>query len=116
MPGRLMSNVYFARPVTLSGPSRRLTEVLRIAGFSGHWYFLISACISGLGGAWPCWFCAGAGACAGAAGGFCGAWGFCALATNHPLRSVRRFEDPDERAAPADVAVETAAHLLGRGV
>jgi hypothetical protein len=27
MPGRLMSNVYFARPVTLSGPSSRLTCV-----------------------------------------------------------------------------------------
>ena len=28
MPGRLMSKLYFARPATLSGPSRRLTRVL----------------------------------------------------------------------------------------
>src|ERR1051326_6326235 len=27
MPGRVTSNVYFARPLTLSGPSRRLTRV-----------------------------------------------------------------------------------------
>ena len=38
-----MSNVYFARPVTLSGPSSRFTEVPRMAGFSGHAYFFTSS-------------------------------------------------------------------------
>src|SRR5579872_3668185 len=36
MRGRAMSNVYFARPVTLSGPSRRLTCVPRTVGLAGQ--------------------------------------------------------------------------------
>ena len=43
MPGRLMSKLYFARPVTLSGPSRRFTRVLSTAGFAGHAYFFALA-------------------------------------------------------------------------
>ena len=65
MPGRLMSKLYFARPATLSGPSRRLTRVLMTTGFSGHAYFFALAV--GPGGA----------------GG--GAPAACALATSHPL-------------------------------
>ena len=33
-----MSYEYFARPVTLSGPSRRLIEVPMRTGFAGHKY------------------------------------------------------------------------------
>src|SRR5947199_9092067 len=67
IPGRLMSKLYFARPVTLSGPSRRFTRVLSTAGFAGHAYFFAFA----LGPA-----AAGGGAPRPS----------CALATGHPLR------------------------------
>src|SRR4051812_22949459 len=100
IPGRLMSKLYLARPVTLSGPSRRLTRVLSTAGFAGHAYFFALA-VGPVG--------AGGGA------------GFCALATGHPprcgraaCRRERRLHDADERAAAADVAVERALHLVGR--
>src|SRR5215831_5816253 len=93
-----MSNVYFARPVTLSGPSRRLTDVPMIAGFPGHAYFFTS---SGLAvdpvGAGGCWRPAPPPRC---------------LATGHPLCAHRRFFDADERSAAADVAVEPLVHLL----
>ena len=40
IPGRLTSNVYFARPLTLSGPSRRLTRVpTTVLGVDGQLYF-----------------------------------------------------------------------------
>src|SRR4029079_479619 len=40
MPGRLTSKVYFARPLTLSGPSRRLTRVpTTVFGVDGQLYF-----------------------------------------------------------------------------
>src|SRR5512140_1127378 len=34
--GRAISKVYFARPVTLSGPSKRLTRVPRTEGLAGQ--------------------------------------------------------------------------------
>src|SRR5580765_2071705 len=92
-----MSNVYFARPVTFSGPSSRITEVPRMAGFSGHAYFLTS---SGL----P----AGA---TGACGRPAAPPPRC-LATGHHLCGHRRFFDADERPAAADVAVESPADLF----
>src|SRR3954466_12557661 len=67
MPGRLMSKLYFARPVTLSGPSRRFTRVLSTAGFAGH------ACLFALA--------VGPGAAGGGA-----PRPSCALATGHPPR------------------------------
>src|SRR4051812_24184915 len=100
IPGRLMSKLYRARPVTLSGPSRRFTRVLSTAGFAGHAYFFAFAVGPG-----------GAGA---------GAGGFCALATSHPprcspaRRRERGLHDSDEGAAAADVAVEALLDLLGR--
>src|SRR5262252_6830217 len=36
MPGRAISNVYFARPVTLSGASRRWTRVPITVGLAGQ--------------------------------------------------------------------------------
>ena len=39
MPGRAMSYEYFARPVTLCGPSMRETRVPSSRDFSGHGYF-----------------------------------------------------------------------------
>src|SRR5438552_358765 len=99
MPGRLMSKLYFALPVTLSGPSRRLTRVLSTAGFDGHAYFFA--------------FALGPGAAGGGAG-------FCALATSHPPRrelaacSHRGFHNPHEGAAAADVAVEPLLDLFRR--
>src|SRR5215469_5148168 len=39
IPGRAISNVYFARPVTLSGPSRRLTRVPITDGLAGQLKF-----------------------------------------------------------------------------
>src|SRR5262245_178460 len=90
-----MSNVYFARPVTLSGPSSRLTEVPRTVGLAGHAHFLASS----LG---PC--------CAGGTGGFCG------LATRHPLCFQSRFHDAIECATAADVAVESSPYLFGSRV
>src|SRR5438105_5122315 len=96
-----MSKLYLARPVTLSGPSRRLTRVLSTAGFAGHAYFFAFAVGPG-----------GAGA---------GAGGFCALATGHPPRcsrdarcGERGLHDSHEGAAAADVAVEALLDLLGR--
>src|SRR4029077_16029767 len=50
MPGRLISKLYFARPATLSGPSRRFTRVLITTGFSGHAYFLALAVGPGAAG------------------------------------------------------------------
>src|SRR5438067_2689891 len=101
MPGRVMSKLYLARPVTLSGPSRRLTRVLSTAGFAGHAYFFALAVGPGAAGA--------------------GAGGFCALATSHPPRCSRAarggergLHDSDEGAAAADVAVEALLYLLGR--
>src|SRR6476646_5072134 len=98
MPGRLMSKVYFARPVTLSGPSRRLTDVPMIAGFSGHAYFFTR---SGLAvepaGAGGCWRPEPPPRC---------------LATGHHLCCHRRFFDTDERSAAADVAIQSPVHLL----
>src|SRR5437588_10437834 len=96
MPGRLMSYVYLARPATLSGPSSRLTAVPSTAGFSGHKY--LSGTRSAGGCCWPrppppC--------------------GFSLLRTSHPPRLHRRFHDSRECAAPADVAVEALAGLLG---
>src|SRR5438552_2361443 len=98
MPGRLMSKLYFARPATLSGPSRRFTRVLSTAGLAGHAYFFAFAVGPGaVGGGAPC----------------------CALATSHPLRRrcrrrrQRGLHDSDKRAAAADVAVERFLHLVG---
>src|SRR5262245_35018180 len=95
MPGRLMSKLYFARPVTLSGPSRRLTRVLITTGLSGHAYFFALAVgpVAAGGGA-----------------------GFCALATSHPLHAGCGFHDSGERAAAADIPVEAALDLRGRRV
>src|SRR2546426_9151785 len=91
MLGRLLSNVYLARPVTLSGPSRRLTDVPRTEGLAGHAHFLARSLMG------------------------CSA-GFCGLATRHPPCFHRRFEDTHERAAAADITVEPLTNLLGRGV
>src|SRR5262245_54011751 len=91
--GRVTSNVYFARPLTLSGPSRRLTRVpTTVLGVDGQLYF---GSTGGCCGAPPrppppCGGCP------------CGAWGV--LATAHPLHTGNRLEDPRERPASADVA------------
>src|ERR1051326_6998159 len=74
MPGRVTSNVYFARPLTLSGPSRRLTRVpTTVFGVDVQLYF-------------------------GSTGGACGAPPRpCfdeGLATLHPLEFVRRGGRP----------------------
>src|SRR5438445_182057 len=103
MPGRLMSKLYLARPVTLSGPSRRLTRVLSTAGLAGHAYFFALA--------------VGPGATGGGA-----PRPSCALATGHPhgvgreltACRQRRFLDAHERAAAADVAVEALLDLFER--
>src|SRR5436190_4965876 len=138
MPGRLMSNVYLARPVTLSGPSRRFTWVPTTVGVFDHWNFGST----GVGGGPPrpppgggccgaaprppgccapgCWTggCCGCGiwfcGCGGCAGGVTGTW-LC-LSTKAPLHARDRFEDAVERAAAADVAVEPGLDLLGRRV
>src|SRR4051812_15280757 len=100
MPGRLMSKLYLARPVTLSGPSRRFTRVLSTAGLGGHAYFFALA--------------VGPGAAGGGA-----PRPSCALATGHPPRRElaacghRGLHDADEGAAAADVAVEALLHLFG---
>src|SRR4051794_10796906 len=95
MPGRLMSKVYLARPLTLSGPSNRLTRVPTTVGVVAGQLYLAS---TGGGGGPPrpppC----------------------CASATLHPLHTGDRFEDAVERAAAADVAVEALFDLLGRRV
>src|SRR5215472_9238575 len=95
-----MSKLYFARPVTLSGPSRRFTRVLSTAGLAGHAYFFaFSVGPDGAGGGAP--------------------GGFCALATGHPPRRQltagrhRCFHNAHERAAAADVAVKALLHLFG---
>src|SRR5437868_8476384 len=99
-----MSKLYFARPVTLSGPSRRFTRVLSTAGLLGHAYlFALADGPAAAGGGAP--------------------RPSCALATGHPQSERvrreplaaghhRRFLDADERAAAADVAVETLLDLL----
>src|SRR5207253_4869982 len=94
MPGRLMSNVYFARPVTLSGPSSRLTGVPITAGFAGQRYF------SGAFGG----------------GGCCSPRPWKLSGTGHPLHLHVRLEDAREGAAAADVAVETFLDLIDRRV
>src|SRR5262245_43653399 len=94
-----MSKVYFARPLTLFGPSIRLTWLLRIfgsCGGSGHAYFFAFS-------VGPCGCCA-AGVC-----------GFCGLAMGH-LHALaagleRGLADAAERAASADVAVQLAIDL-----
>src|SRR5438874_11032711 len=84
-----MSNVYFARPVTLSGPSRRLTDEPTMVIFSGQFHFLTrSLIVSG-----------------------CPAGGFCGLATGHPPYLHRCFHDSWERAAAADIAVQPFVQL-----
>src|SRR5690349_23935121 len=114
MPGRLMSKVYLARPLTLSGASRRMTAVVMSVGFAGHLYF--SGTRAAGGGAWPrpppcpAGAPAGPGPCAGA-GAACG---FCGLSTSHPLGLQRGLHDPDEGAAAADVAVEPLLRLRQR--
>src|SRR5215471_2636987 len=111
--GRDTSNVYFARPLTLSGPSRRLTRVpTTVRGVAGQLYF---GSTGGCGGAPPrppppCGGCP----CGGCARSL-------RLATRHPLGAVRRhtrhrFVDARERPAAADVAVESLLDLLGRRV
>src|SRR3954471_1467798 len=105
MPGRLTSKVYFARPLTLSEPSSRLTRVPTTdRGVAGQLYF---GSTGGCCGAPPrpapaggCWVFAG-GCCsppvASATGG---------LTTPPSLHAGHRFEDAVERPAAADVAVE----------
>src|SRR5262252_4404154 len=96
-----MSKLYFARPVTLSGPSRRFTRVLSTAGFAGHAYFFafsVGPAAAGGGAPRPS----------------------CALATSHPPRRQLAarghcgFHDAYEGAAAADVAVEPLLHLFRR--
>src|SRR5947207_9813391 len=89
-----MSNVYFARPVTLSGPSRRLTDEPTMVIFSGQFHFLTRSLI--LSG--------------------CPAGGFCGLATGHPPYFHGCFHDAWEGPTPADIAVQSFVHLLWRGV
>src|SRR5262249_25610332 len=108
IPGRLTSKVYFARPLTLSGPSRRLTRVpTTVLGVDGQLYFgSTGGCCGAPPRPPPC--CAGG-------------WGACGvLATRHPLairRDTRhRFEHAREGPAAADVAVEAFLDLLGRRV
>src|SRR6516225_8577743 len=95
MPGRVTSKVYFARPLTLSGPSSRLTRVpTTVLGVDVQLYF-------------------------GSTGGACGAPPRppCRrLATRHPLYARDCLEDARERAAAADVAVETFPDLFRRRI
>src|SRR5262245_60318239 len=93
MPGRAMSKVYFARPVTLSGPSVRGTDVASSDGVSGHAYFFRSAGSTPPAARLPP----------------------CCSATGHHLCRHRGFDNADECAAATDVAVQPLAHLrLGR--
>src|SRR5689334_23749872 len=102
MPGRLMSKLYFAFPVTLSGPSRRFTRVLSTAGLAGQAYFFALAVgPDGAGGGAP--------------------RPSCALATGHPqcvrrqplvARCQRGFLDADKSPAAADVAVQSFPDLF----
>ena len=96
-----MSKVYFARPVTLSGPSRRLTDVPRTARLRRPGELRVGRLRRRRGRA-----CPPAGALRIGAGS----------ATPHPLHARHRFEDARERAAAADVAVEALPDLLGRRV
>src|SRR5438105_471237 len=90
-----MSYVYLALPCALMGPSIRLMDFPRSVRSAG----------GGQVRAGP------AGCCAAAA--FAGG---CCLATGHPLCCQRRFQHTHVGAAPADVAIECAARLLGRWV
>src|SRR4051812_25658352 len=96
MPGRLMSNVYLARPVTFSGPSSRVTGVPSTVLAEGQLYF---------GSAGGCWGWPAPPPCTRVAFG---------LATGHPLHARDRLEDARESPAPADVPVEPAPNLLRR--
>src|SRR5689334_9571510 len=99
MPGRAISKVYFARPVTLSGPSTRFTCVPITVGLAGQLYF------GSAGGtaAAPPRPCPWAGGC-------------CLLATLHPLHAGHSFKDTRECATTADITVETFSDLLRCGV
>src|SRR5438094_2985033 len=84
-----MSNVYFARPVTLSGPSSRLTGEPTMVIFSGQFHFLTRSLIfSG-----------------------CPAGGFCGLATGHPHYLHCCFHDAWERPTAADISVQPFVQL-----
>src|SRR3954452_10241021 len=94
MRGRAISKVYFARPVTLSGPSRRLTCVPKTAGLAGQ-------------------------ANSDSAGEDAGAsWSrkSSRSATLAPFHTGNGFEDTSKGAAPADVAIESFLDLFGCGV
>src|SRR5262245_47124060 len=119
MPGRVTSKVYFARPLTLSGPSRRLTRVpTTVFGVDGQLYF------------------GSTGGCCGAPPRPCGV-----LATLHLLaqelldkrvgpvaalqrralsaaraQARHRLEHAREGSAAADVAVEALLDLFRRRV
>ena len=47
MPGRAMSKVYFARPVTLSGPSSRMIDVPINVGDEGQAYVFAASAGTG---------------------------------------------------------------------
>ena len=93
-----MSKVYFARPVTLSGPSTRFTWVPMTVGLAGQLYFGSAG-----GGVAP------------RPGPWAGA-GCCLLATLHPLHAGHGFEDTGKCAAAADITVESFFDLLECGV
>src|SRR5829696_2457941 len=103
MPGRMMSEVYFARPEALSGPSSRLIDLPRRTRSP------TGGQLRGGPEGGCCACCCGCG-CAPPAGGVAG--GCCWSATLHPL-AQRRFEDANVGPAAADVAVERALGLLG---
>src|SRR6478672_1996737 len=92
MPGRATSKVYLALPLTLSGPSSRVTRLPTTVGALDQLYFGSTGC----GGGPP--------------------RPPCALATLDPLHARHGLEDAVERAAAADVAVEPFLDLLGRRV
>src|SRR3972149_4510718 len=92
MPGRLMSEAYFAFPCALSGPSIRLIE--RPSSVRSAVEGQLRVGPAGCGGA-------------GLAGG-------CWLSTRHRLRIQGRFEHAHVGAAAADVAVERLFRLLAR--
>src|SRR5205809_647820 len=102
MPGRLTSKVYFARPLTLSGPSSRFTcEPTTVAGVAGQLYL---GSTGGTGGRPPCGACGAAAARSRS------------LATLHPFDAGDRLKNPVERATTADVAVEPFLDLIRRRV
>src|SRR4051812_4822506 len=94
MPGRAISKVYLARPVTLSGPSRRLTLVPRTEGLAGQ----------------------ANSESAGEDAGASRSRRSSKSATLSPFHTGHGFEDASERAATADVAVETLLDLFRRGI